>query len=258
VNGTKIASEPQVVRLDWECEHFGFSTGLLHGHGLDDRALWLALESARDAHFELVVVTMEPDRVIDAALPCEFCGTLTDRKATFSHTLAAIAPAHGRQENSPCHIAEYSARATSPQLLNLAMASGAYSRFNVDPRFPRARFLEMYRIWIERSVRREIADTVLVEHDPMIEDGLSGMVTVAIANGIGKIGLLAVAEQARGRGVGRRLLNSAHEWMRSHGAHDARVVTQLANSPACGLYRACGYALAAVEDYYHFWPLATG
>ena len=73
---------------------------------------------------------------------------------------------------------------------------------------------------------------------------------------LGKIGLLAVAEQARGRGVGRRLVRQANEWMTLHGAHEARVVTQLANEPACGLYRACGYTLAAVEDYYHFWPPA--
>jgi dTDP-4-amino-4,6-dideoxy-D-galactose acyltransferase len=257
VNGTKVASEPQVVRLNWECEHFGFATGVLHARGLDDRDLWSALESARDAHFAFVVVTMEPDRVIDAALTCEFCGTLTDRKATFSQTLPLAQPANGRQGH-PRSIAEYSAHATSPELLKLAIASGAHSRFNVDPRFPRERFLEMYRIWIERSVRREIADTVLVAHDPTIADGLNGMVTVAVANDTGKIGLLAVAEQARGRGVGRRLLESAHEWMRSHGADEARVITQMANSPACGLYRTCGYTLSAVEDYYHFWPLVAG
>jgi dTDP-4-amino-4,6-dideoxy-D-galactose acyltransferase len=118
-------------------------------------------------------------------------------------------------------------------------------------------FVDMYRIWIKRSVRREIADVVLVARDDSLAGDLAGFVTIGREKSIGKIGLIAVADQARGRGVGRRLMAAAHSWMRSHGADQALVVTQLANEPACGLYRRCEYRLSALEHFYHLWPLSA-
>jgi len=140
----------------------------------------------------------------------------------------------------------------------LSLAAGVYSRFHCDPRFPRDKFEELYRIWIERSVRRELADVVLVARDATEPtSGLLGMVTVSAAEAAGSIGLIAVAEMARGRGVGRRLIEAAHVWMRQCDAVEGRVVTQRANLPACRLYERAGYRLSTVEHYYHFWPQAA-
>jgi ribosomal protein S18 acetylase RimI-like enzyme len=83
------------------------------------------------------------------------------------------------------------------------------------------------------------------------------MVTVAEADRVGNIGLIAVHERARGRGVGAALMAAAHRWMAGRGAAAATVVTQLDNAAACRLYQASGYGLAGVWHCYHFWPLAA-
>ncbi|TQS26748.1 GNAT family N-acetyltransferase [Microbispora sp. KK1-11] len=57
-----------------------------------------------------------------------------------------------------------------------------------------------------------------------------GMVFTSIgADGAGHIDLIAVDPAARGRGIGRALVGAAEEWMRAHGAAEARF----AGNPPC-------------------------
>ncbi len=61
----------------------------------------------------------------------------------------------------------------------------------------------MYRLWIERSVRGELADAVLVaganptDRAELIEHEPAGMVTLEESEGVGQIGLIAVADAMR-------------------------------------------------------------
>jgi dTDP-4-amino-4,6-dideoxy-D-galactose acyltransferase len=80
------------------------------------------------------------------------------------------------------------------------------------------------------------------------------MITVQATAGIGNIGLIAVAETQRGRGIGSLLIEAAHGWMAAAGAKKSTVVTQAANVPACRLYERTGYTLEHAENFYHFWP----
>ncbi|HEY4311674.1 MAG TPA: GNAT family N-acetyltransferase [Pirellulales bacterium] len=255
MDATQMTDGAQLARLAWECEHFGFPVARLEGRGRADSALWCGLAAARREGLHLVVLTTETGRELPAELLTEFCGGLMDRKATFARSLLTVPADEPACENLAEEITEYHESTVSPYLLDLAISSGVYSRFRVDPCFPHVVFADMYRTWIERSVRHEIADVVLVASDSGCPGGLSGFVTIGRDHGVAKIGLIAVADQARGRGVGRRLMTAAHRWMRDHGAESAQVVTQLANAPACGLYRRCRYRLSALEHYYHMWPL---
>ena len=79
------------------------------------------------------------------------------------------------------------------------------------------------------------------------------MVTIIMEGDVGQIGLIAVSEQQRGRGLGRRLVEAADRWMFDHGAKSAHVVTQLQNVAACRLYENAGYKIKTIEYLYHFW-----
>jgi dTDP-4-amino-4,6-dideoxy-D-galactose acyltransferase len=115
-----------------------------------------------------------------------------------------------------------------PALRAIAGTSHSDSRFCNDRHFPRLKCDELYRVWIEKSCAGS-ADVVLVaEHrgEP------AGYVTCAVTGDRAQIGLIAVASDAQGVGLGRALLQGAFSWMRTRAAVTAWVVTQERNAKA--------------------------
>jgi dTDP-4-amino-4,6-dideoxy-D-galactose acyltransferase len=119
---------------------------------------------------------------------------------------------------------------------------------------PAGAFESLYRTWTARSATGELADTLLVAAPPGREGEPLGLVTIAIDGPAGQIGLIAVRDEARGRGVGSMLVAAAHRRMLARAAWRATVVTQLDNAAACRLYERSGYRLADLRNFYHFWP----
>ena len=83
------------------------------------------------------------------------------------------------------------------------------------------------------------------------EEGVAGFVTCHVDGTKGSIGLIAVDERARGKGLGAALVLSANSWFREAGVSSVTVVTQGANLPAQRLYQAAGFASQAVEIWFH-------
>lgn len=94
-----------------------------------------------------------------------------------------------------------------------------------------------------------MADEVLVAKNK--EDKQVGFVTLAVKEGIGDIGLLAVNENFRGQGIGSILLKYAENYFSKEHARGAKVVTQLDNVPACRLYEKMGYTIIKKESIFH-------
>jgi dTDP-4-amino-4,6-dideoxy-D-galactose acyltransferase len=250
-------AEPAIARLEWESDHFCIAAAQLAGPDLNDTSLAKALRLARRQGVQLLVWPAHCGRDVPRELLDEFGGSLVDRKATFTKWLQ---PARPRDESpAPFErlVIPYDATIASATLIELAISAGVYSRFHVDPHFPYAKFAAMYQRWIERSVTKELADMVLViplnDQSGAPDYPLGGMITLAESSGVATIGLVAVASAVRGMGIGTSLMRAAQRWMQDRGAHEARVVTQFANRPACRLYEQSGYFLLRMQYYYHFW-----
>ena len=256
-NVLNATTDSALKRLDWESNHFGVSAAQIVGGELTDAALAEALHLARRQGLQLAVWPAQGDRELPEQFLHEFHGALVDRKLTYTRSLAVSAFDTQLPEQPGLKVVEYTADVPSGPLVELALAAGGFSRFRVDAMIPHEKFESMYRIWIERSVKRELADVVLVaplHHcDTSAEAPLAAMVTISLAAGQASIGLIAVASAARGQGVGSTLMRAAHHWMREHGANEARVVTQRVNLPACRLYERSGYQVSNVQTYFHFW-----
>jgi GNAT superfamily N-acetyltransferase len=259
VTANELQTKAPLLRpLDWESKHFGVHAALLGEARLDDDALAAVLRQARSAGIQLLVWPACDGRIASGDLLDEFRGKLVDRKATFSRSLTTDSSDYDFSPKVGRTVVSYEAATVSPALLELALAAGAYSRFAVDPHIERERFEAMYGAWIERSVRKELADAVLVVpaddcYDDCLERPL-GMISLSESGGTAGIGLVAVAASMRGQGIGAALMQAAHQWMRSRQARASRVVTQFSNAPACRLYERSGYSLSQVQHYYHFWP----
>lgn len=122
-------------------------------------------------------------------------------------------------------------------LLNLALLSGHESRFKKDPLL-NPKFNLLYTQWIEKSLSGQLADRVFVAKNGK---RISGFVTANNNNKEGQIGLIAVDPAYHGQGIGRLLIQAAHNWYSENKLTRATVVTQLTNKGACRLYETMGY-----------------
>lgn len=229
--------------LEWDTNTFGFKTARIIPERLEAEALQQTLATLRDLGVTLAYWMSPSTELASRALAETSGGALVDQKVTYVGAIDDLAGEAPR-------VVEYGGPPDAPDLLSLALESGQYSRFRVDPRFPRQGFERLYHQWIINSVQRLIAETTLVTRSG---DQLTGMVTVGEKSGRADIGLIAVSAAARGQGLATQLVRAANTWGESHGYAIGQVVTQGANLPACRLYERCGYTKEKSEDVFHFW-----
>lgn len=234
--------------LDWDTQFFGFKVAQITRPSLDPEQLTMILNSLQEAGVRLAYWPSETwvpegsDRIVEKR-----GGYLVDEKTTFvvdvdNASLAQVVPIAVVQSYDPT-------MATS-DMVALAIQSGEYSRFALDPNIPRDKFIELYSIWINRSLNRELVDEVLVICEDM---RVAGMITLGNKNGRGDIGLVAVDADFRGRGFGQNLVRAAQKWFFAERYTQVQVVTQGKNASACNLYKKCGFSIEKVEYFYHFW-----
>lgn len=137
-----------------------------------------------------------------------------------------------------------------PVLRELARANHRITRFYADPNFPDERCDDLYGTWISRSFEGW-ADAVLVAE---LEGRPAGYVSChALEWGWGSIGLIGVAPDAQGRGLGRALVEGAVVWSRERGLERVMVVTQARNVPALRTFEGCGFRTDDVGLWFHRW-----
>ena len=233
--------------LDWDTQFFGFPIARVVNPRASAEELRQAVAELRRRRIPLAYWAADRPSVELQALADSLGGRLVDEKLTFLVKLASLPeialPATPRVES-------YQENMSLADLKQLAVESGIYSRFIVDPRFPKDKARAMFEEWMVRSVQKIVAEEVLV-----IRDGerVVGMATLAVKGDRGSIGLVAVHESARGKRYGEALVRAAQAWCASRGLAQCQVTTQAANLPARKLYEKCGFRLDQTEFYFHIW-----
>lgn len=237
--------------LEWDTGFFGFPVAKIVNAQAQPEELREAVSQLQSRQIPLAYWFATNPSPEAQSLIVELGGTLVDEKLTFVACLEKLSD----QTLLPLSLVEpYSAGMPLSDLMQLAVESGIYSRFVVDPKFPQAKARAMFEQWIVRSIDKSLADEVLVIRQ---ESKIVGMVTIAKAGTRGSIGLLAVAEQCRGRHYGQALVRAAQQWCRNRDFQEVQVVTQQANVAAQRLYYKCDFELEQMESCYHIWSAAS-
>jgi dTDP-4-amino-4,6-dideoxy-D-galactose acyltransferase len=221
-----------IKTLEWDSNLFGYPVGLLAmGAGVVDEQR-LQLEAQQ---YKLVYVTSSSPQ--EASILS--CG---DSKKVFGKT-----PKHHGIETEVVEIPENRMN----QAINLGLQSGVYSRFTLDRHFNNQEFEKLYTIWVQRSIRKEIAYKTLT----VLMDGqLAGIITLGEAAELeSSIGLFAVDLEFRGQGIGTKLLKAAESLSFDRGEKRLTVATQGKNQAACEAYQKFGFELISETYIYNYW-----
>ena len=127
-----------------------------------------------------------------------------------------------------------------PELRQAAASAFLQSRFRA-PWFNEDDCRRFYAQWIENAVNGTFDDQCLVACNAQGQP--EGFVSVRETGEQARIGLLAVLPDARGKGVGQRLLLAAADWGRVRGVTQLHITTQLSNLAAMRLYLRSGARL---------------
>lgn len=229
-------------RLEWDSDFFGHRIARILPGRLDEAGMARALAWAQEHAIACLYFLADVDAT-DTHRAAEAHGFhLVDVRLTLKcESVGGAEPAPavrpGRSEDLP-------------MLIPTVRAAHTDSRFFADPHFARERCADLYETWLRRSFEGH-ADGVFVAE----QDGRAcGYMTCHLQEGgLGQIGLVGVAESARGRGLGRQLMRAALRWFDDHGCRNARVVTQGRNAAALRLYQGCGFRLEQIQLWFHWW-----
>ena len=133
----------------------------------------------------------------------------------------------------------------------IARSSHRITRFYADPNFADKRCDDLYDTWITRSLDGW-ADGVLVVESA---GSAAGYVTCHLDEDErrGSIGLIAVAEAARGKGLGLALTRGAVSWCGARSMEEMSVVTQGRNVAALRTFEQAGFRMSSVAVWLHKW-----
>lgn len=236
--------------LPWDTDFFGVRIGRVEAASLCDADVaalraWTEREAVECVYF---LADATDTASIRAAERRGFA--LTDLRVTLERPLRSGEFAGGPAAGGAVGEAE---PADVDDLAAIARSSHGDSRFYADPYFPRERCDDLYEEWIRNSCG-DFADVVLVERRDGVASGyVSGHLD---AGGVGRIGLVAVAERARGHSIGPRLVEASLGWFAGAGCQRVTVVTQGRNTRAQRLYEDAGFRTRSIGLWFHWWPRA--
>lgn len=201
----------------------------------------LSLNIPKDADL-IYIFASSPSEVTQRKL-VEFGAKLIDEKVTYRKKAEKLTHKFSDQ------IIFENATKLSTDLLELVYQSGEYSRFKLDIKLQQ-KFEAMYLEWINKSLKRELADEVFIAK---YNGKIAGFVTIQIKDYIGSIGLIAVNKEYRSLKIGTQLLAKAENFFINNNIKYFEVVTQLYNSIACSFYEIYGFRKKSIENIYHYW-----
>jgi dTDP-4-amino-4,6-dideoxy-D-galactose acyltransferase len=232
--------------LEWDTNFFGFRVARVRGDALSQERVqridaWCRQNSVRCLYFLARA---------DDADTTQFAGAdgflLVDIRMTFELRLPdTIASARSDTIVRPVRTEDIAS------LQRITQQSYLDTRFYFDPNFDRRVCDALYETWIKISCEGYADEVLVVE--------LGGVPVGYISchldkkSQTGKIGLVGVSDQVRGRGVGQTLVSSALEWFSAQGVKTVEVVTQGRNCAAQRLYQRCGFLTQTVQLWYHKW-----
>ncbi len=248
---TESQSGTKVCRLlDWDSEFFGYRIARYLGSRCRLQDVDAILAECKADGIDCVYALVDVADTESISSIQENRAYMADARVTFGGDLGTGIDVEALSGGA--HAVRPAMDSDIPALASIAGVSHRDTRFYADRHFPAERCDRLYQVWIEKSCQGQ-ADAVLVAENGAHE-AIGYVTCLGKGAAAGKIGLIAVKEEARGAGVGSALLRAALDWFVSNRVASFTVATQLRNVRALRFYGRAGLLISSVELWFHLWP----
>jgi dTDP-4-amino-4,6-dideoxy-D-galactose acyltransferase len=235
--------------LEWDSNFFGFRIGRVRSTVLNPELAKEVDAWATENQIDGLYFLAESNNSQSVVVAEDFHYRLQDVRLIFEYPLSKPYAAPDLGEGVQLRFAtSEDVEALKP----LTQNAFSMSRFYNDPHFSPESRERLYEVWLTRSIKEDFADRVIIATQ---ENEALAYITCQLnrQSKIGSIGLLGVAEAARGKQLGQHLVYKAYDYFRQEGMETVTVVTQMRNISAQRLYQACGFRTLEVHLWYHKW-----
>jgi len=231
----------RIELLKWDSDFLGIKTGRIF---LNDENEW---DESELKNWDLVYIFVDPSDTSTNLILQQKKVQLVDEKVTYLMDVSILKEI----KDNLSYVHSYFSSNKDSEVISIGIQSGIYSRFYIDPKFSKAKFKELYTIWMKKSIDRQIADEVIVYRTNKNE--IAGVITLGEKNSNADIGIIAVDANFRGQNIGKTLIQEAINYSIRKKYLSLQVVTQKNNAAACKFYERCGFTEKDVINIYHYW-----
>ena len=236
--------------LEWDSSFFGRQIARLTVSRLDAENIKEVMNWSKSQAIECIYLLADADDATTTRLAESHAFQFVDIRVTLERALDDIPATAGKALSTGIRLSN---SGDVPVLRSIAKVSHRDSRFYYDFHFPPSACDALYETWIEKSCHG-YATAVLVAE---LESRPAGYVSChLLQENRGQIGLFGIAPEARGQGLGKKLLEGSLQWFAENGVKNVMVVTQGRNRTAQRLYQRGGFLTRSVQLWYHRWFLS--
>lgn len=237
----------EIKHLEWDSLFFGFKVGKVEGQAMNQEELMCFSQEAKVENYVLLYLFL--DTQIASDIVHRFGQiTLIDKKVTYTQKVITSINWHSVKHSTL--IRRVHEKQPSEKLIKLAIQSGEFSRFRLDERIEEGKFKELYVRWISNALSGQSTEEAWQWNE---NNETLGFITLSTKSDRVEIGLLAVDNYARGRGIGKALVKKALHVTYLRKIDLLQVVTQKQNATACRFYQNNGFSEQNVKFVYHLW-----
>jgi len=251
--GSVRLAEPQAVEppgrapcahVPWDSAHFGLRIARLRDNTLTPALAADADRWCREHDVDCLYFLARCDDPATTRAAEDGGFRLVDMRLTLERR---IVPAEAFGDSVPGITIRKGEPDDLEQLQALARISHSTTRFYYDGRFPSRLCDRLYERWIANCLESPEGNLEVAESGTRLVGYCS------LRGREGGRGLAAVAEEARGRGIGRALVRRGITRLFDNGIDYARAVVQARNTAAQRLFASCGFLPHKLELWYHKW-----
>jgi ribosomal protein S18 acetylase RimI-like enzyme len=238
--------------VDWESRFFGFPVGRIE----------LPAEFSEQELNEVIQEAERKYRLIEIIFRGNGADTLQTGEVScvcYDRHYLLKKPVPNNVPQLDPHIKVYSSGLCSRQLERLAVQSESLIRIKRDPELS-PYYERLFLTWINRSVSGVLADSIWTWKEDGKHIGLVTIRKIVSANQTygepkfeGRIGMLAVEGEFRGRSIGKQMFTACDFWCSSLDIPTVSLIIQKENKQTISICEKIGYEKANEVTIYHYW-----